>query len=148
MMKGAGRARPSPGTGSPRVSCSPSVPRAQPKGRHLLPNGNCSPLAPPAFPPSLDSPDTHPLQTLCCFSWKSHVITVPEGSGQSQPTKKTLLVSFCSCSATEAPLRAFCVLALWTLPKSLCLSWNTDEGKMKLNSSRRREGLKMSCLKL
>lgn len=43
------------------VSCSPSVPQAQPRARHVLPNGHCSPVS---ISPSLGSPATHALQTL------------------------------------------------------------------------------------
>lgn len=135
MMKGAGRAGPSPETGSHSVSCSPSVPQAQSRSRHLLPNGHCSPAAPRAspFPRFPSYPSTS--NTLCYFSWKSHIIAVPESSGQSQPTVKTLFVSFCSSPTTDAPCRAFCVLAQWSLLKSLWLSWKADK-EMKLNSSR------------
>lgn len=111
----------------------PSVPQAQPRDRNLLPNGHCSPMS---IPPSLSSPATHPLQTLCCFSWKSHLTTVPDSSGQSQPKVKTFLVFLLLLLCNRTSIQSLLCPSTMEPSTSLCLSWKADEGTMKLNSSR------------
>lgn len=127
MMNGAGTARrglarPRAGAGSP--PCQPAAP-SQRRGhgqvsracRHSPCMGISAPslvsILPPPYVLQLSLLAAHPLTTLSAISPGNPTVTaVPESFGQSQPTAKTLFISSCSYSATEAAFRAFCVLAL------------------------------------